>query len=810
MEGLRYPARMAAVTSRRHLRRRRRAVVLLGALVAAACSTADTTGGANANASGADGAVVRSGVPATENPTAPPAPAPVVAGQAESGFSYVWHRLPLGAGGWVTGLVIHGATGAKYARTDVGGAYRYDVASATWQQMLLATTVPGADATRDDYAVESIAVSPADPNVVVVAVGGDENPGEGNAFATTGRVLRSADGGRTWQRGATPFFVSGNENHRQRSERLVFDPAKPGHVLLGTRRQGLWSSIDGGASFTQISTTQIPVGVANRPDQDHAGVSFVSFDASTPGRAYAGVAGDGVYRSDDGGASWRRIASVSGPGQVPFEGTVTAGRLLVAVNTIDGDEPGRLRLYDPATNAFTDMQPGKSSAWAAAVDPTNPQHVVAADEAVRSGHLWRSLDGGKKWDTFDVAIDAAEVPWLGRTDLAGYMSIGRLVFDPKSPGRLWFAEGMGVWRTDDFSTVSAPSTITWHLDSRGIEELVVADVVTPPGNAPITVAADRQGFRSTSLSDYPPKPLVDQRFAGGTDLDYSGRNPNVLVWIGAEYNVYWENRRVARGAISTDGGVTWKELANLTKNMFGGNVAVSATDPGNIVWLPSYFINPFEYSDKGKGLFVTKNGGKSWQNKTVDGKNNFHRLVWWLSRQALASDKVEGGVFYLQNDSAEFYVSSDGGVSWKKAANSAPCGEFNACHVFGQIIASPGTAGEVWSSVGEGGLYRSRDRGATPWQKLSGADDVRVFGFGAPLATPGPNAVYVYGKANGDPVLGLWRSGDDGRTWQLIGHTPLGLYANVTTINGDPDHPGRVYVGFGGNGVVYGEEPAVR
>ena len=807
MEGVRrYPARMAIAAA--STRRRLCATAVVLAVVVAACST----GGAlerpgTAPATAPPGGIATSGA-ATGSGAAP---APESAAYFEAGSSYEWRRLPLGAGGWVTGLVIQASTGAMYARTDVGGAYRYDAAKRVWEQMLLASTVPGASATRDEYAVESIAVSPADARVVLVAVGGDENPGVGKAPPTTGRVLRSADGGRTWTAASTTFFVSGNEAHRQLSERLAFDPADPQHVLFGTRRQGLWESTDGGADFRQISTAQLPVGVPNRPEQDHGGVSFVSFDTSTPTRAYAGVAGEGVYRSDDRGRTWRRIATVAGGAQVPFEGTVTAGRLLVAINTIEGDLAGALRRYDPTTDAFTDITPpARASAWAAAVDPTNPQHLVAGAEAVSSSSLWRSVDGGKSWKQFDIAIDATGVPWLGATDLAKYMSIGRLVFDPKNPGRLWFAEGMGVWRTDDFTSPKAPSTITWHLDSRGIEELVVADVVVPPGSAPISVVADRQGLRSTSLTEYPTEPLVDERFAGGTDLDYSGRNPRALVWIGAEYNVYWNDTRVARGAISLDGGATWKELPNLTKNMFGGNVAVSATDPNNIVWLPSYFINPFEYANLGKGLYVTTNGGRSWQNKTVDGKNNFHRLMWWLSRQALASDKVDGGVFYLQNDSADFYVSTDGGVKWKKAANSAPCGEFNACHVYGQIIAAPNTAREVWSSVGEGGLYRSRDRGVTAWEKLPGVDDVHAFGFGAPLRTGGPVTVFLYGKANGDPQLGIWRSEDDGRTWRLLGRTPLDLYAKITTINGDPDHPGRVYVGFGGTGVAYGEDPALR
>ena len=153
------------------------------------------------------------------------------------------------------------------------------------------------------------------------------------------------------------------------------------------------------------------------------------------------------------------------------------------------------------------------------------------------------------------------------------------------------------------------------------------------------------------------------------------------------------------------------------------------------MWLPSYFESADEWQYAPKGFYVTKDRGESWTHvPDVDGVNNFHRLMWWLSRQALAADKVDGGVFALMADDERFYVSTDGGETWDQAAHSPPCAERNDCHVVGQLRAMPGRAREMWASVGTDGLYRTVDLGASPWEKVPGIDEVRAFGFGAPLA----------------------------------------------------------------------------
>ena len=113
------------------------------------------------------------------------------------------------------------------------------------------------------------------------------------------------------------------------------------------------------------------------------------------------------------------------------------------------------------------------------------------------------------------------MPWLEQTDLTSYMSAGRLAFDPTVEGRVWFAEGMGVWRADDVTA----DTVTWTSEAVGIEELVVSTIVDPPGDALFVGVADRQGFRLTSLDQFPKRgevgvgPQCHERLRGGLEVE---------------------------------------------------------------------------------------------------------------------------------------------------------------------------------------------------------------------------------------------------------------------------------------------------
>ncbi len=773
---------------------------ILGRLVLATAAVAligGCTGGAEPSTVAGDPSQSSSSNPGSSVP----APTPELGAELGSPGDYVWHQVPIGAGGWVTGITLHPTdASSRWIRTDVGGLYSHD--GTQWVQAITLSSVAVEDPDPGWYAVESVAVAPSDSQRVYALVGdADSLPAEGDE--PTGRILRSGDGGETWTPSETATVVAGNRDHRQRSERLAVDPENPDHVLVGTRLDGLMRSTDGGATFERVAG--LPDAAVIDPDQSFQtpGVTFVTFASAA--EVYVGISGVGVLRSDDGGTTFAEVIPAGGPDRVPFEGAVTGNYLAVALDVAGSEEGGRLVLYDRDTGESRDIAPNdRSPTWTIAIDPTDSSRIVAADRAVRNGSIFRSVDGGSSWRSADVSITADDVPWLASTDLDGWMSIGRLAFDPHDPDRLWFAEGMGVWYADDlFDDLDA--VINWNSQSAGIEETVGADLIVTDGNR-LSAVADRQGFRHDDLAAYPASTLIDRTFVGGTDLDSAGQVPGAAVWIGAEYHRYWNEDRGGRGAMTLDGGATWSELPNLSNDHFGGNIAMSATDPNNLVWVPSYFINPWEYDGQPRGVFTTTDGGEKWiEHKPLAGSARFHRLVWWLGRRAVAADRVTGGVFYLNDDEERFLVSTDGGVNWESAAFAPPCKEANACLVFGQLRAHPDRAGQVWASVGTDGLYRTDDQGQSEWVKLPGVVEARQFDFGAPTVEGGPWAIYLLGIVDGDESLGLYRSDDDGVSWERITQYPGGIFRPINVVTADPDVPGRVYVGFNGLGFVRGD-----
>ena len=723
-----------------------------------------------------------------------------------------WSQVQVHGGGWMTGMVT-GPNGQVYGRADVGGAYRWNGTTSKWEQLVTGTGVPNPRAA--DYDIESLTVAPGDGNVLYMAAGADIN----NA---TGRILRSTNAGSTWSDpGTRRFKIAGNEEWRWGGERLSVDPANTNIVMFGTRREGLWRSTDGGVNWVQ--QTGVPLGASPK------GVSFTVFKPGTAvggvsQQAYVGVAGDanaGVYRTTNAGATWTKvsgtlIASGATPRHAQMVSVGGVWKLYVAVN----GSPSKVLEFTDAT--VRDITPAFSGQFSTvAVNPSNTRQIFVGDEGVRSQKMWRSTDGGITYQALDVSIwgDTAKDPWINASDIAGWMSTGAFAFDTN--GTLWFAEGMGMWRANNL-TVAAPGPFQWNFTSDGIEELVANFAVKPTGKSLVTTSWDRGLWRHSSPSTggavqlLPADPANGKKgFGSGWDVTASPTDPNFLVAILDDHqNRYDLDPRRASG-YSSDGGATWTRFPalvnkgcntgctayNYLPNMRFGNIAVSANNNNNIVWVPSNLMTA--------EIYYSTDRGTTWQAATLNSRaaSDFLHPNHYLKRKILVADPSTAGVFYAlggNNDTgnAILWKSTNSGATWNKVATTGfRAGywdfRFNSKLVAasGRLYALPGRtddASRPYFSSGDGGVT---------WTMHESLLDTHGIAVSAPTTSGGNRTFYAYGKTS-TSTHGLYRSTDLGVSWTRLADYPNNWHQAVTSVAGDPDDSKKVYLGFVGGGWV--------
>jgi photosystem II stability/assembly factor-like uncharacterized protein len=718
---------------------------------------------------------------------------------------YAWHNAVTGGGGgYVPGIVFNTKQpGLAFARTDIGGAYRWDPRTGSWVQ-LLAWVGP------DDWnlsGVESIATDPVDPNRLVLAVGTYTN----SFTSQNGAILRSTDQGRTFKRTDLPFKNGGNMPGRSMGERLAIDPNDDRVIYFGTRSgNGLWRSTDFGATWSQVTSFTAVGDYVEQPGNIYAGdpdgVVWEAFDPSTGSRrhasqtVYAGIAtknGPSIFRSTDGGATWAAV-----PGQpvglLPHHGVWSNGALYISYSNgagpFDGTS-GDVWKLDGTTGAWTRISPVPSTDTAndffgyggLTVDAQHPNTIMVA--ALNSWWpdtiFFRTTDGGATWTriwdwagfpdrTLRYSMDASAAPWLDfgvkvatppvPAVKLGWM-VSALAIDPFNSDHLFYGTGATIFGTSDLTNWDRGTPVHIAVAAKGVEETAVQDVISPTAGAHLVSAlADIGGFRHDDLTTTPPEMFTNPVFGTTTSLDYAGAMPNVIVRAG--------NGGTSGAAFSADGGSTWTPAASQPAGVSGGGVIAVSADGARTVWSPS-----------GAAVSVSADGGATW---TASAGIPAGALV--------RSDRADASRFYgLAN--GRFFVSTDGGATF---AASAAMGLPTSA----RFAAVPGRAGDVWIAGDPGGMFHSTDGGAT-FTRLANvtmADDVG-FGKAAPRHTY--PAIYTSAVVNG--VHAMFRSDNAGASWVRISDDRHQFASTNQAITGDPRIFGRVYVATNGFGIVYGD-----
>jgi xyloglucan-specific exo-beta-1,4-glucanase len=687
---------------------------------------------------------------------------------------YAWRNVSIRGGGYVSGLVFHPTTpDLLYARTDVGGAYRWDPTTRSWRPLNDAID----RAHGELNGILSVALDPSDPERVYLAAGSYLSD-----WAQPGAVLRSTDRGATWAGTPLPFKLGGNENGRGTGERLAVDPHDGRVLLLGSNRNGLWRSRDSAKTWTPAG--KFP---------DGTGITFVLFDpaSGTAGKPtpviYLGLettTADSLYRSTDAGKTWAPV-----PGQPA--GLIIHHAALNAQGTLylaGGNGPGPNDVtaggvwkFDPRAARWTDLTPVRPNAAdndrfgyaGLALDPRNPGTLLVStldrwsrgDEIFRStddGATWQPLLAHSKWNSAGAPyVQALKPHWI--SDVA---------IDPFHPERAWFVTGYGLWATDQVRAPLEPGRpITWVFPNKGLEETVIDALISPPAGASLLSAlGDLGGFRHDDLAVSPRAGFFQPLHSGSPGIDFAEQNPAVMVRT---------HFGPARGARSTDGGATW---ANFTGTppaavKHGPGIAALSADGRRIVWLP-----------KGSPPFFSTDDGATWTASRTD----LVSTTEWATYGPVA-DRVNPQKFYVYDSvTGAFFASADGAAQFTRTATLPPRG--------GQLRAEPGAEGHIWVPTAEG-LFRSTDSGRT-FARIENVPAAYQVGFGA--AAPGRTASAVFLDGRVQDQSAFFRSDDSGATWIRISDDRLRL-GWLRCLTGDPRVFGRVYLGTSGRGILVGE-----
>jgi BNR/Asp-box repeat len=593
-------------------------------------------------------------------------------------------------------------------------------------------------------------------------------------------------------------------------ERLAIDPNLTSTLYFGSRTTGLWTSPDFAKTWTQVKGFPTTGVTNNDGGTGGYGLTFVVFDphSGTPGSPtpaiYVGVgvtSGTALYRSTDAGATWQAVAGQPA-GMMPHHAVLDGcGNIYLAYNNGSGPNSitsGAVWVFNTA-----------SGTWAN-VSPPNPQNLtggfggIAADAAHpgtlivttidRWTHdeIYRTTNGGANWAPLESAaqIDVTGAPWVlwhkASVGTPGWM--GDVEIDPFNPARALYITGGGIWSSDDITAADTSAPTHWTFEDDGLEETVVQDLISPPAGAPLLSAVgDIGGFRHDDLDVSPPGGFfANPAFTTTSNLDFAQAAPNIVVRVGSGG---------LGGAYSTDGGTTWAPFANAPAAPTGttfrgsGSIAVSA-DGTTFLWAPQGQGGP------GVTPAYSQNNGTTWT-----------PCAGLAAGVRVAADRVNPLKFYASGRNASgqslMYVSTDGGANFVPVAGS-PSGRPRP--VFG-------IEGDVWVPTGAG-LYHSQDSATTFVQvpqanavqdggQVQQVNSAAAVGFGMPAPGQSYPAVYLAGSVDG--VWGTYRSDDVGATWLRI-DDPQHQFGWINCVTGDPRIYGRVYLGTGGRGILYGDQ----
>lgn len=594
--------------------------------------------------------------------------------------------------------------------------------------------------------IGAIAIAPSDPNIIYVGSGeGLQRPD----LSTGDGIYRSANGGKTW----THLGLRDG----QQIPTIVVDPRDPnrlfvavlGHPYGPNPERGIFRSVDGGRTFEKILYRD-----------EHTGGIDVILDPSNPRTVYAALweqqhgpwenavftgPGSGVYKSTDGGTTWRQLTQglpATGEllGRAGLEVAAANPQRLYAITGTNAESGGLYRSDDAGESwqrIHTDERlwgrPGDFNEVKA--DPKNADVVYVGNIVT-----WKSTDGGR---TFKALRGAP-----------GGDDYHRLWINPENPNIILNAADQGAVITVNggetwSSWYNQPTAQMFHISadnafpyrvcggqqesgsacvpSRGDEGQITFRDWTPVGAEEYGYAVPdpldpdlvyggritRYDRRTRLAEDVSPKPLRGEgyRMVRTQPIAFSPADPRILFFAS---NTVWK---------TTNGGRAWTEISpDLTRKEWplpasvGKYAALPAAQPRQRGVVYALAPSPLDANRLWAGtddglIHLTTDGGKSWTNVTPSA------LVPWAKVSIMDASHFDANTAYaaintfrLDDLRPHIYRTRDGGKSWTHITRGIPDGTIvnvvREDHKTRGLLFA-GTENEVYVSTDDGDHWQS-------------------------------------------------------------------------------------------------------
>jgi photosystem II stability/assembly factor-like uncharacterized protein len=761
-----------------------------------------------------------------EQPGAARAEATPAAGDEEEEAKGPWHGLtwrligPFRGGRVLAVSGVIGDTRTYYFGGAGGGVWKSTDGGLSWR--------PVTDKVKDmSPSIGAIAVAPSDPNVIYAGTG--EACIRGDIIGGNG-VYKSIDAGKTWS------YVGLRETHA--IGRLIVHPknsdialvAALGHPFGANSERGIFRTTDGGKTWSKVLYKDEKTGGIDLAfDPTNSNIIFAALWQArrSPWDLESGGLGSGLYRSTDGGSTWRHLSGHGLP-----EGVT--GRIGVAVASngnrvwalVENDKGGLFRSDDGGdtwTLVNSDRQYRQRAFYYTHVfaDPRSPDGVYVLNTG-----MYRSNDGGKSFRPIRVPHGDNHGLWVDPNDPDRMIESNDGGANVSTNGGAnWTPQGNQP--TAQFYHAIADNRFPYWVYGAQQDNSSVAIASAAPGGIDRPSWYPVGGGESGYIAPDPGDPLIVYAGSYGGEITrynhHIGDEMNITPWpinpIGAaavdqKYRFQWTEPIVisphephalyfAAQVLfkSTDAGMSWQIISpDLTRNdkskqqSAGGPITKDNTGVEVYDTIFSVAESPLKkdliWAGSDDGLIhVTSDGGKNWSNVTPKA------MPEWGTVSMIEASPYDAGTAYVvvqrhkMDDFAPYiFKTTDLGKTWTSLTSGIPSGTYV------HAVRVDHKRKDLLYAATESGVFFSFDDGAH-WQSMQ---------TNLPVS----------------PVYDLYVHSDDliaathGRAfWILDDLSPLELYKpevaneDVHLYAPSPAVRAEFRGGFGGGGGAVGQNP---